>query len=94
MRGDFALSKETLVLAVKDTSVPSKNRFSGGEVVAVVELTLQEPNGKLPKSWRFLTPWAAGVSSLKIALKVRRRSLRCSGPKVHVQVMSDRCKYV
>ncbi|CAM9176858.1 unnamed protein product [Pylaiella littoralis] len=68
-RGDFDRSSDALVLAVRDrSSNTSSSKLAltaqdgdvadrGGEIVAVVELTIRQPDGKLPFNWPFPVPW-------------------------------------
>lgn len=77
-RGDFDRSSDALVLAVRDRSGVQANPSpatpqdggggggggseSAGEIVAVVELTIRQPDGKLPYNWPFPVPWRRAVS--------------------------------
>lgn len=70
--GDFDRSSDALVLAVRDrssTGIAAKDGDVGdgvggsaGELVAVVELTIRQPDGSLPFNWPFPAPWRQAVS--------------------------------
>ena len=70
--GDFDRSSDALVLAVRDrssTGGAAKDGDTGcggdsaGELVAVVELTIRQPDGSLPFNWPFPVPWKRQVSA-------------------------------
>eukprot|EP00904_Undaria_pinnatifida_P001500 jgi/Undpi1/11350/HiC_scaffold_30.g13647.m1 len=59
-QGDFSLTSDALVLAVRDRVAPAEHG-GGGDVIAVVELSLRKPDGTLPTNWPFPSPWRSAV---------------------------------
>lgn len=59
-RGDFALTSDSVVLAVQDHAHETAD--GGRAIIAVVELQLRVPDGSLPSDFPFRAPWRPAVS--------------------------------